>query len=51
MTRFDPRQVGWRLGKAHEPRGGDLWCQAHGNSVTIAGPTVTSFEATLFLPT
>ena len=46
-----------RLGKSviHSrhlsPRGGDLWCQAHGNSVTIAGPTVTSFEATLFLPT
>ena len=24
--RFDPTQVGWRIGKAHEPRGGDLWC-------------------------
>ncbi len=24
--RFDPSQVGWRIGKAHEPRGGDLWC-------------------------
>ncbi len=25
-TRFDPAEVGWRIGKAHEPRGGDLWC-------------------------
>ena len=24
--RFDPTQVGWRIGKAHEPRGRDLWC-------------------------
>ncbi|MDN5893468.1 MAG: TraM recognition domain-containing protein [Nocardioides sp.] len=23
--RFDPADVGWRIGKAHEPRGGDLW--------------------------
>ncbi|MCB0909993.1 MAG: type IV secretory system conjugative DNA transfer family protein [Propionibacteriaceae bacterium] len=27
MTRkFDPADVGWRIGTAHEPRGGDLWC-------------------------
>nr|NLI51151.1 type IV secretory system conjugative DNA transfer family protein [Propionibacterium sp.] len=25
-VRFDPRQVGWRIGTAHEPRGGELWC-------------------------
>jgi len=24
--RFDPAQVGWRIGTAHEPRGGELWC-------------------------
>jgi type IV secretion system protein VirD4 len=23
---FDPSQMGWRLGRAHEPRGGELWC-------------------------
>ena len=23
--RFDPWDVGWRIGDAHEPRGGDLW--------------------------
>lgn len=23
--RFDPAQVGWRLGAAHEPRGNELW--------------------------
>lgn len=25
MTRFDPWQVGWRLGRAVEPRAGELW--------------------------
>ena len=24
--RFNPAEVGWRIGRAHEPRGGDLWC-------------------------
>ena len=23
--RFDPWDVGWRIGEAHEPRGGELW--------------------------
>ena len=23
--RFDPWDVGWRIGNAHEPRGGELW--------------------------
>ena len=26
MTRFDPTQVGWRIGRAREPRAGELWC-------------------------
>jgi len=25
-ARFDPASVGWRIGRAHEPRGGELWC-------------------------
>ncbi|QKE85111.1 TraM recognition domain-containing protein [Arthrobacter sp. NEB 688] len=25
MRGFDPTQVGWRLGRAHQPHGGDLW--------------------------
>lgn len=25
MSRFDPEQVGWRLGRSHQPRGGELW--------------------------
>src|SRR5665811_2256006 len=25
MTRFDPTQVGWRLGRSHAPHGGQLW--------------------------
>lgn len=26
MNKFDPTQVGWRIGRAWEPRGNDLWC-------------------------
>ena len=26
MKRFDPTQIGWRIGRAWEPRGGELWC-------------------------
>ncbi|MBW8173981.1 TraM recognition domain-containing protein [Ornithinimicrobium sp. Arc0846-15] len=25
MAKFDPRQVGWQLGRAQEPHGGELW--------------------------
>jgi len=25
-SRFDPAQIGWRIGRAHEPRAGQLWC-------------------------
>ena len=25
-SRFDPWQVGWRIGRAEEPRAGQLWC-------------------------
>ncbi len=25
-NKFDPWTVGWRIGQAHEPRAGDLWC-------------------------
>nr|NLI50603.1 type IV secretory system conjugative DNA transfer family protein [Propionibacterium sp.] len=25
-ARFDPAQIGWRIGRAHEPRAGQLWC-------------------------
>lgn len=26
MTRFDPREVGWRIGTSLHPRAGELWC-------------------------
>ena len=26
MTRIDPRQLGWPIGDAAEPRAGQLWC-------------------------
>jgi PhzF family phenazine biosynthesis protein len=32
------------------PRGGDLWCSQSGDQVTIAGPSITSFEGVLHLP-
>ena len=25
-SRFDPAQVGWRIGVGHQPRSGALWC-------------------------
>jgi hypothetical protein len=27
MTRFDPTDIGWRLGRAQMPRGVELWCR------------------------
>jgi len=24
--RFDPTEVGWRIGVGHQPRAGELWC-------------------------
>ena len=26
MKRFDPTQIGWRIGRSWEPRAGELWC-------------------------
>ena len=26
MSRFDPRAVGWRIGRSWQPRAGELWC-------------------------
>ena len=26
MRRIDPTQVGWKIGRAWEPRAGELWC-------------------------
>ncbi len=26
MRRFDPTQIGWKIGRAWEPRAGELWC-------------------------
>ena len=26
MSRFDPRDVGWRIGRSWQPRAGELWC-------------------------
>ena len=26
MRRFDPTQIGWKIGRSWEPRAGELWC-------------------------
>ena len=26
LKRFDPAQVGWRIGVGHQPKSGELWC-------------------------
>ena len=31
-------------------RGGDLWCRVSGDTVTIAGDSITAVEGTLILP-
>ena len=49
MTRFDPRQVGWRLGKAHEPRGGDLWVPWD-RTAGVVGPQGSGKTLDLLIP-
>jgi hypothetical protein len=49
MTRFDPRQVGWRLGKAHEPRGGDLWVPWD-RTAGVIGPQGSGKTLDLLIP-
>ena len=50
---FDPTAVGWRIGKAREPRGADLWCpwdrtagvigpQGSGKTLDVLSPALLS---------
>ena len=49
MTRFDPCQVGWRLGEAHEPRGGDLWVPWD-RTAGVIGPQGSGKTLDLLIP-
>ncbi|WP_353952508.1 TraM recognition domain-containing protein [Knoellia sp. S7-12] len=49
MTSFDPRQVGWRLGRAHEPRGGDLWVPWD-RTAGVIGPQGSGKTLDLLIP-
>jgi len=51
--RFDPAQVGWRIGVGHQPRSGELWCpwdrtagvigpQGSGKTLDLLAPALIS---------
>ena len=47
--RFDPTQVGWRIGKAREPRAGDLWCPWD-RTAGVIGPQGSGKTLDLLVP-
>jgi len=47
--RVDPRQVGWRLGVAHEPRGGHLWVPWD-RTAGVIGPQGSGKTLDLLIP-
>jgi len=50
MTRFDPRQIGWRIGQAQEPRGaGQLWCRWD-RTAGVVGPQGSGKTLDLLIP-
>ena len=49
MKRFDPTQIGWRIGRAWEPRGGELWCPWERTSGVI-GPQGSGKTLDLLAP-
>ena len=50
MTRrIDPTAVGWRLGRAHEPRGGDLWVPWD-RTAGVIGPQGSGKTLDLLIP-
>jgi len=48
-SRFDPTQVGWRIGKAREPRAGDLWCPWD-RTAGVIGPQGSGKTLDLLVP-
>ena len=49
MRHFDPTEVGWRLGRAHEPRGGDLWVPWD-RTAGVIGPQGSGKTLDLLIP-
>ena len=47
--RFDPREVGWRIGRAVEPRAGDLWCPWD-RTAGVIGPQGSGKTLDLLIP-
>ncbi len=47
--RFDPTQVGWRIGKAREPRAGELWCPWD-RTAGVIGPQGSGKTLDLLVP-
>ncbi len=50
MTRPDPRQIGWQIGHAQEPRGaGELWCRWD-RTAGVVGPQGSGKTLDLLIP-
>lgn len=50
MTRFAPREVGWQIGHAQEPRGaGELWCRWD-RTAGVVGPQGSGKTLDLLVP-
>ncbi len=49
MRRFDARQVGWRIGRAAEPRAGELWCPWD-RTAGVIGPQGSGKTLDLLVP-
>ena len=49
MKRFEPTEVGWRLGVAHEPRGGQLWVPWD-RTAGVIGPQGSGKTLDLLIP-
>ncbi len=48
-SRFAPEQVGWRLGRGHEPRGGELWVPWD-RTAGVIGPQGSGKTLDLLIP-
>lgn len=46
--RMNPHDVGWRIGKAHEPRGGELWVPFD-RTAGVIGPRAAARPSTCSL--
>jgi len=49
MKTFNPNEIGWRLGKAHEPRGTQLWVPWD-RTAGVIGPQGSGKTLDLLIP-